>query len=144
MKKLEYNGNKQTAYAWIDSLDITQKWVIEARQFKELRTYLQNRLSHAWYSDLAQFDDSDNAGGWKCYCKLHHGVGIMRRDDTEFRTVYDEVIKGLTYEKKLHIMKILPVTSLMNTAQLNEYLEAVQVDFRDKGIHLMFPDDYPQ
>jgi hypothetical protein len=142
MKKIEYQGNKKIGHAFIDSLDITQKWVIEARQFKELRTYLQNRLSHVWYSEIAQFDTSDKADGWKCYCKLHHGVGIMRRDDVEFKQAYDDAIKGLSYEKKLQVMKILPVTSLMNTLQLNEYLEAVQNDFRGKGINLKFPDDY--
>jgi hypothetical protein len=142
MKKLEYTGNKQAAYDFLDALDISQKWVIEARQFKELRTHLQNKLSHAWYSELTTLDDSDNAIGWKCYCKLHHGVLIMRRDDAEFKNVYDEVIKDLSYEKKLQVMKILPVTSLMNTAQLNEYLDGVQSDFANKGINLKYPEDY--
>jgi hypothetical protein len=142
MKKIEYNGNKQAAYKFIDSIDATsQNWIIEARPIKELRTYLQNKLSHAWYAEIAEFDTSDKAEGWKCYCKLHHGVLIMRRDDAEFRQVYDEAIKGLSYEKKLKIMRILPVTSLMNTAQLSEYLEAVRDDFNAKGANLRFPDE---
>jgi hypothetical protein len=141
MTKLIYQGNKKAGYAFIDSLDITQKWVIDARLFTETRTDLQNRLSHAWYSEIAKALDSDDATGWKCYCKLHHGVPIMRRDDAEFKQVYDEAIKGLSYEKKLQIMKILPVTSIMNTKQLTEYLEDVQMDFTFKGVKLEFPDE---
>jgi hypothetical protein len=141
MSKLIYQGNRSAGYAFIDALDITQKWVIDARLFTESRTDLQNRLSHAWYGEIAKVLDSDTAEGWKCYCKLHHGVPIMRRDDAEFKQVYDNAIKGLSYEKKLKIMKILPVTSLMNTKQLTEYLENVQMDFTFKGVKLDFPDE---
>ena len=64
---------------------------------------------------------------------------ILRAEDDEFRKVYDEAIKGLDYEKKLQIMKILPVTSIMTTAQLSAYLEAIKTDFMAKGIMLEFP-----
>jgi hypothetical protein len=141
MTKLIYQGNKKVGYAFIDALDITQKWVIKATLFTVLRTGEQNRLSHAWYGEIAKVLDSDTAEGWKCYAKLHHGVPIMRRDDAEFKQVYDEAIKGLSYEKKIQVMKILPVTSLMNTKQLTEYLENVQMDFTFKGIKLEFPDE---
>lgn len=103
------------------------------------RSINQNDLSHAWYEQLAAELREDDELGWKCYCKLHHGVPILRTEDSEFREVYDAAIKGLSYEQKLAVMRILPVTSLMSKAQLSAYLEAVQTDFRGRGVFLEFP-----
>lgn len=143
MLEFDYNGrNRDALNQKLDALDCTATvWHIVARPKKSKRSLDQNAISHAWYEDIAKALDSDTPEGWKCYCKLHHGVGIMRRDDKQFRQVYDEAIKSLSYEKKLQIMKILPVTSLMNTAQLSEYLEAVQADFMNKNVILNFPNE---
>lgn len=134
-------SNKQAFYDVLKKLDPTRNWVFEWHEQKSKRSLDQNAISHAWYAEIAKALDSDNAECWKCYCKLHHGVPILRAENAEFRKVYDEAIKGLSYEKKLQIMKILPVTSLMNTTQLSAYLEAVQADFMDKGVMLTFPDE---
>jgi hypothetical protein len=103
------------------------------------RSINQNDMSHAWYEQLAIELREDDALGWKSYCKLHHGVPILRAEDAEFRNVYDNAIKGLSYEQKLAVMRILPVTSLMTKAQLSAYLDAVQADFRSKGVILEYP-----
>lgn len=134
--------NRAALNARLDILDCTRTvWHVSISPKKSKRSLDQNAISHAWYGDIAKALDSDTAEGWKCYCKLHHGVGIMRRDNPEFKQVYDEAIKGLSYEKKLQIMKILPVTSMMNTAQLNEYLESIQADFMTKNVILTFPNE---
>ena len=99
----------------------------------------QNAISHAWYGQLAAELREDDELGWKCYCKLHHGVPILRAESDDFREAYDGAIKGLTYEQKLKVMRILPVTSLMSKAQLSKYLEAVQDDFAKRGVVLAFP-----
>ena len=91
--------------------------------------------SHCHSRDLREDDEL----GWKCYCKLHHGVPILRAESEDFREAYDGAIKGLTYEQKLKVMRILPVTSLMSKAQLSKYLEAVQDDFAKRGVVLAFP-----
>lgn len=105
------------------------------------RSLSQNDISHAWYEQLARELREDDALGHKCYCKLHHGVPILRAEDEDFRVAYDAAIKGLTYNQKLAVMKILPVTSLMKKAQLSKYLEAVQADFMSRGVMLAFPDE---
>lgn len=92
-----------------------------------------------------------NSGVWKLYeqialhygdrtkrdvtreCKLHHGVPILRRDDAEYRAIYDSVIKPLPYEKKLEAMDFWPVTRQMGKHQLSEYLDEVQ---RQYGVYL--------
>lgn len=104
------------------------------------RSLDQNAISHAWYAQLAdelrEFDDL----GWKCFCKLHFGVPILRAEDAEFRSFYDAGLKGLSYEQKISAMKFVPVTSLMTKAQLSKYLEAMQADFVGRGVVLEFPE----
>jgi hypothetical protein len=104
------------------------------------RSLDQNAISHAWYKQLARELREDDALGWKSYCKLHHGVPILRSEDEEFKAFYDASIKGMSYERKLGAMKFLPVTSLMTKPQLSAYLEAVQADFMWRGVRLEFPE----
>ena len=103
------------------------------------RSLPQNAITHAWYEQLARELREETSLGWKCYCKLHHGVPIMRAEDDEFRDAYDQVIKGLRYEQKLVAMRSWPVTSLMNKDQLSKYAEAMQADFKSRGVLLEFP-----
>lgn len=143
MKYTIYGGNHANLIKHIEQLDPTQKHLCTIRPYTELRSDLQNRLSHGWYGELAEELKEHDAIGYKCYCKLHFGVPIMRAEDDEFRMVYDTAIKGLSYEKKIEIMKILPVTSLMNTKQLTQYLDAVKAHFFDThGFDLKYPNDY--
>ena len=102
------------------------------------RSLPQNAFTHVWYGQIARELREDDEIGWKSYCKLHHGVPIMRADE-EFRAAYDAVIKSLPYEKKLMAMRLWPVTSLMTKEQLSKYAEAVQADFRQRGVLLEFP-----
>ncbi|MEN6629838.1 MAG: hypothetical protein ABFC42_09350 [Sulfuricella sp.] len=104
------------------------------------RSLDQNAISHAWYEQLARELRDDDALGHKCYCKLHHGVPILRAEDEEFREAYDAVIKGLTYEQKLIAMRHWPVTSIMTKEQLSKYLESMQADFSKRGVRLEFPE----
>ena len=105
------------------------------------RSLDQNALSHSWYLQLSRELREDDALGHKCYCKLHHGVPILRAEDEEFRVFYDNAIKGLTYEQKVAAMKFLPVTSIMTKPQLSKYLEAMREDFYTRGVNLEFPQD---
>ena len=105
------------------------------------RSLDQNAISHAWYEQIARELREDDALGHKCYCKLHHGVPILRAEDEEFREAYDAVIKGLTYEQKLIAMRHWPVTSIMTKEQLSKYLESMQADFAKRGVHLEFPEE---
>lgn len=104
------------------------------------RSMPQNSLTHAWYAQIARELREDDELGWKSYCKLHHGVPILRAEDEEFRQTYDSVIKRLSYEQKLIAMRCWPVTSLMTRDQLSRYAEAVQADFRARGVILEFPE----
>ena len=117
----------------------TYKYVKINAKTGKARSLDQNAISHAWYEQLSRELKEDDILGWKCYCKLHHGVPILRADDEEFRESYDSVIKGLTYEQKLISMRVWPVTSIMTKEQLSKYLEAMQADFLPRGVRLEFP-----
>ncbi len=103
------------------------------------RTISQNAITHAWYEQLARELREDDALGWKSFCKLHYGVPILRAEDEEFRAAYDAVIRPLAYEKKLIAMRCWPVSSIMSVEQLSKYAEAMQVNFRERGVRLEFP-----
>ena len=118
------------------------KFVKVSAKAGKARSIDQNAISHAWYEQLARELREDDALGWKSYCKLNHGVPILRAEDEQFRTFYDSSIKStLTYEQKLSAMRYLPVTSLMTKAQLSAYLEAMQKDFERRGVRLEFPEE---
>lgn len=105
------------------------------------RSGQQNALSHVWYEQIAHELREDTALGVKAECKLHYGVPILRAEDDDFRAAYDAAIKPLTYEQKLAAMRYWPVTSLMSTAQLSEYLQAMQDAYRGR-VTLEFPDEW--
>ena len=115
-----------------------QKFLKVSIKFGKDRSIQQNSASHLWYSQIAVELKEDDALGWKCYCKLHHGVPILRAEDADFKSVYDKAIKGMSYEKKLLVMRFIPVSSLMTKVQLTRYLEAIQSDFLNRGIKLKF------
>lgn len=104
------------------------------------RSLPQNAISHVWYEQIARELREDDALGWKSYCKLHHGVPILRAEDGEFRETYDSTIKSMSYEQKLKVMRFFPVTSLMSKDQLSKYAEAVREDFAQRGVMLEFPE----
>lgn len=102
----------------------------------EPRTGAQNSGTHVLYEIIANVLHEDDAPGWKCYCKLHHGVPILRVEDPQFREAYDAAIKPLPYERKLAIMRYWPVTSLMYKDQISRYIAALQADFEPRGVRL--------
>ena len=130
----------QSAIGELREMWNTYKYVKLNAKTGKSRSLDQNAISHAWYEQLARELREDDIVGWKCYCKLHHGVPILRAEDEEFREAYDAVIKRLTYEQKLIAMRHWPVTSIMTKQQLSKYLEAMQEDFARRGVRLEFPE----
>jgi len=118
----------------------TNKFIKVSAKTGKARSLDQNGISHVWYEQLAREMREDDALGYKCYCKLHHGVPILRAEDEDFKATYDSALKNLSYEQKLQVMKYLPVTSLMTKTQLSKYLDAVQADFLSRGVRLEYPE----
>lgn len=100
------------------------------------RSVDQNALSHRWYAQIWTQGRELNTVQARRFCKLHFGVPIMRANDDTFRSGWDRLIKPLPYETKLEIMDWWPVTSLMSTTEMREYLTMMQTHFGPKGVIL--------
>lgn len=103
------------------------------------RSLDQNSQAAVWYDQISTELREYTPAQVKAECKLRIGVPILRRDDEEFRQMYDRVVKPHDYETKLKIMEWMPVTSLMSTKQLSEYLEEMQRQYADRVV-LAFSD----
>ena len=114
------------------------------------RTVSQNSLSHQWYGQVADETKEYTAGEVKCLCKLNVGLPILRGIPEDERTeevhklclFCDNFLDKMTYEARVAAMEYLPVTSLMSTAQLNDYLTGVQYNYSRRGVLLLFPDEW--
>lgn len=96
----------------------------------------QNALSHAWYSEIEKAFHLQ-IGEAKRYCKYQFGVPMLRAEDSEFNDALELLKQGrYTYEQKLKMMDMLPVTSRMSKDQMKRYLTAMQVHFAQQGLAL--------
>jgi hypothetical protein len=118
-----------------------QMLTLEKLDEKKIRTLEQNALLHKWYQIIERELGQDTILGWSCYCKLTFGVPMLIAENNKFREAYEGSIDCMSYERQLKIMEILPVTRLMTTRQLNQYLEAMKDYFDKAGLVLMFPDE---
>lgn len=100
---------------------------------KRHRSLPQNNISHVWYREIAQQAGDRTPEEVRRECKLSCGVPILRTESDEFRAMYDKVVKGHDYETKLLMMDYLPVTSLMSSEQMTEYLETVYYKYSQAG-----------
>ncbi len=144
MKFIKRNGHLEPAgpdtKQWVDGLKDFSVVVLNHKDPK--RTLDQNSMIHAMYNQLARAMEQTNME-ITAYCKLHHGVPILRRDDEEFREMYDRVFKGnITYEEKLSAMRWLPVTRVMTKKQLSEYTDEIIADFTSQGVPIVLPGDH--
>lgn len=127
---------------------------IEQQQFKypvtvditqgRKRSVEQNQLQRLWLNEAAEQLKDESAEDKRAYCKLHFGVPILRNENKEFKRQYDKVIRPLSYEDKLEIMKVpfdCPVTRLMKTGQKKRYLDDMWHFFTNLGVRLTDPDE---
>lgn len=104
----------------------------------------QNKTQFMWFKEISEQKGDTTAQEVRAYCKLVIGVPILRDQNEAFRIRYDEVLKPLSYEMKLSIMGEpfnLPVTSLMSTKQMSEYMDAIFRHFSSQGVILTIPED---
>lgn len=115
--------------------------VVSMRPGKD-RTLDQNALWSAMYQRIAEMTGMDDVEDARRYCKLHHGVPIMRRADADFRDGWNRLFLDLPYEVKLRLMGPcamfgpdgFPVTRLFNRAQGIAYTESIVEEFTEKGV----------
>ena len=107
----------------------------------EHRTLDQNALINAMYGQISKSKEDETVQEIRRYCKLHHGVPILRRDSEKFQSLYDKVIKPHDYATKLQMMDYLPVTSEMGKKQATEYIDTVVREYANQGVFIQMPGD---
>lgn len=112
-------------HGWLKLTPSTQKRSLDA-----------NALSHVWYAEIAKQRGDQSAFDYKCQCKLHFGVPILRRDSDKFKAFYDRFFKSLSYHEKLATMKYISISSTFDKTQMNEYLNEIEKTYAGEGIIL--------
>lgn len=108
------------------------------------RTNHQNRLQRQWMVEIATQLGDRTPEEVRGECKLTFGVPILRAENDAFRAGYDAIVKPLSYEAKIALMKEpfdFGVTRIMTTRQKTAYLDAVHRHFSEQGLILTNPDD---
>jgi len=107
------------------------------------RTTDQNRLQWLWLNEIAEQLGDRTAEEIRAECKLRFGVPILRAENEAFRDKYDRIVKPLPYEAKIELMGEpidFPVTRLMTTKQLTQYLDAIYAHYTAQGCRLTIPE----
>ena len=100
---------------------------VKVRESAPSRLDAMKALQHHWYNELSA-QTGKSAKYMNAYCKLVFGVPIARENE-EFKTIYDQVIKNLPQSKKIYLMGppvSITVTGNFNTQQMHRYLNAIK------------------
>lgn len=106
------------------------------------RSVSQNRLQRLWLAEAAEQLGDRTIEQLRGECKLMFGVPILREENARFRERYDAVVKPLSYVQKLALMMEpldMPVSRLLTTPQMTEYLERIVQYFGEQGCVLTQP-----
>ena len=101
------------------------------------RSSNQNMLQHTMYREIAKQLYGNDMQHAKSMCKLTIGIPILRETSEKFREIYDKNFKsgGLSFERKLELMEIIDVSSLLSVSQANEYIAKVYDHFAQNGVN---------
>ena len=109
---------------------------------EETRTGQQNRLVHRWFADIARALGDQSEADVKVDCNLQYGRPILARDDEEWSAAFGYIFDALSLPAKRKAMRVLdiPFTRRMSVKQLTEYMDQMQRDYLQQGVHLTDPD----
>lgn len=111
-------------------------------RFTFARTTNQNALLHKWYGQIADHYGDRSAKDVKGECHHKWALDIRLRDD-QFAWVWGKTGALLPYEKQCSLLasETLGISSRMTTAELKEYLDAIERHYRPLGVKLAEPED---
>lgn len=112
---------------------IVQKY--SEKEAAKRRTNAMNRLFFFIYQRIAKTLHGGDERHSRRECKLLIGCRILRRDSAEFADIYDIVIRGLEYDKKLKAMDLISVSSIMSDKQGTEYIKKIIEKYSDAGVY---------
>ncbi len=121
-------------------IDLSKKpWEVTAKPYVKKRSLPQNALAAMWYRDRGK-STGHKEEYERCTCKLNYGIPIMMQE-SYFAELWEPYSK-LPYEIQHKAMKIVDVTSLMNTEQMTDYMYMIEEESLSQGIELTKPKHY--
>jgi hypothetical protein len=106
------------------------------------RSIEQNKTQYMWFREVSDQTGHD-AEEIRAICKLKFGLPILMRDSEKMAALYGAVLSDKTYREKIMLMTepvCLPVTSLMKTDQMKEYMDTLWQYFtEERGFDLTQP-----
>ena len=103
------------------------------------RSLPQNSTAAKWYSEIAA-ETGETAIEVKAMCKHQFGLLIMQAQNPAWVAEWEPIYAPLSYEKRLKLFEVLPLTSRFTTKQMAEYMDAVQKTYTAQGIRLTDPE----
>lgn len=148
-KQIIITGEPQraNAIATIEKLPLTTVHVVNIKEHKEGLSSRQRRLYFKWLGEICEEFGEDKDDLHLDY-KGRYLVKIYRRDDPEFEAMCEAVNEmhrqGMKTDSVVLHKWIVKHTSIMDasTAQMSEYMKAIEVEATMKGVALTHPDDY--
>ena len=106
-----------------------------------LRSVEQNRLQWLWAQEAASQRGDVTSDDVQAEWKMRFGVPIMCSSDDSFLSTWSAAERKLTYEERTELIRLIPITSLMNVTQLKAYLDQVYLWNTENGIELTEPEE---
>ena len=103
------------------------------------RSNPQNKTAAMWYGQISA-ETGQTQAEVKAECKLRYGLPIMERDKPEWVEKWSPLYGPLLYHLRLRMFEAIPLTSLLTTRAMGEYLDAIQKEYRAQGIPLVDPE----
>ena len=134
--------NRAQAVRAVQEIRAEPLTVVEIKSYKSDRSLAQNRLLYLWLNELSK--KSGNTVTWeRGYYKHKFGVDILAETNDHIQPLVSALESEYKYEKLIEILgsDLVAVTSQMNTRQMAEYLNHIELDSRTRSIALPYPED---
>lgn len=131
--------NRRDLQQWVNFLTgqafpMTASYVSGAK-----RTNPQNATAAMWYAQIGA-ETGETPAQVKARCKLTHGRLIMQKDRPDWVTEWEPLYAPIPHHMRLKLFEALPLTRLLTTRQMSEYLDAVKREHEEMGIELVDPE----
>lgn len=118
-------------------LPLTVSWVQGAKH-----TDAQQRLAQRWFTDISRQLGDQTHEDIRAECKVMFAVPILRRDNLEFRGMWDSGLGLLRRDMQTEQVRVLdvPMTRNFKVDQMTEFMDEVSRFWVSHGIRLTDPE----
>lgn len=112
---------------------------VTANPWSSKRSLPANAQVYVWYSHIAKLE-GESTESVRNFCKLMFGLPILLQDEN-YKDKISWTLNKLgfynwNHEQQVNYMELLPVSSLFNTKQHNEYRDNIQAYYAKSGVML--------